>query len=642
VFKITFVWIFCGLAFGIVAQQADTLKSYQLSEVSVETSRLSSFNTGSKIVTFDSTTLKRFQNGQLSDLLAQQNFLLVKSYSPGNLATIGFRGTSANHTAVLWNGFNIQSSMNGQSDLALLPVNFMNNVRLQFGGGGALFGSGAVGGTIHLNNVPVFGQGLIASANASIASFRNYQENVSVELSQKRWISSLKIFNRDVKNDYTFINEALLGRPQMRQQNAAIKMVGLLSENYFKIGKDQIINLRYWGQYADRQIPPTLLAGNKNDYQQDETHRVSAEWQKNGYKAQWFIRSGLFSEKINYGRPGYDTASNRATNIISEAETRIRLDKNYSFNVGLNNTYSFATGINLNRPELNRYALFGSFKSESDNKDWSASINFREQLSERGFAPLMPSLGVEGKLYKELLSLRANVTRNYRLPTLNDLYWRQQGAKGNANLQPESGWSEDLGLNSTINYQKSTINLSATAFNSNIDNWIYWCTNLQGILTPENIQSVWARGLELMGKWSYTYSKDLTLMAQANYDYTVSTVEKSDQANLIGKQLIYVPYEKAFFNIGFAYKRLVINYNHAFTGFRYSQEDNLAYLPAFSVGNINLNYQLLITNYQLSLFAQLNNLWSESYQVLASRPMPLFNFQTGLTIHFHKPLNSKP
>ncbi|GAB2500841.1 hypothetical protein GCM10027187_75720 [Streptosporangium sandarakinum] len=64
-------------------------------------------------------------------MLQQRSPLYLKSYGNGMTATVAFRGTTASHTAVLWNGFNIALPTLGLSDFALLPPSAQTNVHLQ-------------------------------------------------------------------------------------------------------------------------------------------------------------------------------------------------------------------------------------------------------------------------------------------------------------------------------------------------------------------------------------------------------------------------------------------------------------------------------------------------------------------------------
>ena len=148
-FKVNCVFLLTGISFSGYAQEnvVDTIR--QLNVVEVSTSRLILFSNANKSETLDSALLDRYTSSNLADILLNESQIFIKSYGLGSLASSSFRGSGANHTSVLWNGFNLQSPMNGIIDLSLIPANFMNNVAIQYGGAGALWGTGAVGGSIH-------------------------------------------------------------------------------------------------------------------------------------------------------------------------------------------------------------------------------------------------------------------------------------------------------------------------------------------------------------------------------------------------------------------------------------------------------------------------------------------------------------
>src|ERR1035437_9405047 len=80
--------------------------THVLKEVAIKADRLSAFGTGNKIQQMDSALLAIYSGNNLADLLAQQSLVFIKSYGPGMLSTPSFRGTQADQTAILWNGFN--------------------------------------------------------------------------------------------------------------------------------------------------------------------------------------------------------------------------------------------------------------------------------------------------------------------------------------------------------------------------------------------------------------------------------------------------------------------------------------------------------------------------------------------------------
>ena len=97
-------------------------------EVVVVANRLQNFSAGSKIQNIDSSTLAQYKSANLSDVLNNESGIFIKSYGMGSMATSSVRGAGASQTITLWNGFNLNSPMNGMLDLALIPLGFSNSV----------------------------------------------------------------------------------------------------------------------------------------------------------------------------------------------------------------------------------------------------------------------------------------------------------------------------------------------------------------------------------------------------------------------------------------------------------------------------------------------------------------------------------
>jgi len=95
----------------------------------------------------------------------------------GSIATSAIRGASAGHTVVVWNGLALQSPMLGLLDLSMLPSGLVDEVSIQYGGQSTLWGSGAIGGVIHLNNQAKFGKkfgiDIFSRALVVLAPFNN-------------------------------------------------------------------------------------------------------------------------------------------------------------------------------------------------------------------------------------------------------------------------------------------------------------------------------------------------------------------------------------------------------------------------------------------------------------------------------------
>jgi len=205
----------------------------QLKAFEVIVSRIAATLPGAKLLVVDSATLSRYRNTDLGQLLANETPVFVKGYGLGSLATTSFRGGSANHTAVLWNGFNIGSPMNGQLDLSLVPMQVANSVAVAYGSSTALWGSGAIGGTILLNDLPRFNDGTRVDACVSFGSFGDQRQQVRVQHSAAIWTVALGAFNNMAENDFRINKEATDG-PVQRQRNASFEQRGLLGDAHFR------------------------------------------------------------------------------------------------------------------------------------------------------------------------------------------------------------------------------------------------------------------------------------------------------------------------------------------------------------------------------------------------------------------------
>ncbi|QQR94477.1 MAG: Plug domain-containing protein [Bacteroidota bacterium] len=101
-----------------IQAQTDT---FHIKVVNIEALRQQDATPGLKFEKIDSISLKQFNTESLSDLLSAESGVLIKNYGPGSLASSSIRGGNANQTAVIWNGFNINNPMLGQTDFSIIP-----------------------------------------------------------------------------------------------------------------------------------------------------------------------------------------------------------------------------------------------------------------------------------------------------------------------------------------------------------------------------------------------------------------------------------------------------------------------------------------------------------------------------------------
>ena len=105
------------------------------------------------------------------------------------------------------------------------------------------------------------------------------------------------------------------------------------------------------------------------------------------------------------------------------------------------------------------------------------------------------NLSARYRLIDEWLTLKASNGYNYRIPTLNDMYW-QPG--GNPNLKPEKGFSSDISVMTEPIFGNVSLKLEATYYYMNIDVWIMWIGQDKGSTwDPVHLCHVISLGSEL-------------------------------------------------------------------------------------------------------------------------------------------------
>jgi len=244
-------------------------------------------------------------------------------------------------------------------------------------------------------------------------------------------------------------------------------------------------------------------------------------------------------------------------------------------------------------------------------------LSIRKDFTSDFTSPMVFSVDGEYR-FSESYALKLNGSKNFRVPTFNDLYWNPGG---NLDLLPESSYQVDLGQE----FSSKFIALKLNAYYINTKDMIQWVPDNTGLFHPQNINKVTSYGGELELFLKHTIGNHHFNM-NSGYSYTVS----ENDAN--AKQLIYVPLHKANLNFGYSFKAMEVFYQHLFNG-----EVNIigGQLDGYDVGNLGLSYNYTISkNVHSILQFTINNLYNTTYENVALRPMPNRNYQLQLTLKF--------
>ncbi|HNU57135.1 MAG TPA: TonB-dependent receptor [Flavobacteriales bacterium] len=605
----------------------------QLRMHEVSAPRLVGTMAGSKLEVVDSATYARYGASDLATLLANESPVFIKSYGLGSLATSAFRGGAAQHTAILWNGFNIQNPMLGQMDLSLVPVASATDVRIQYGGGTALWGSGAVGGSILLNGGTHYAEGLSLDAGLRVGSFGQAREQLRIGFGDARWSLSVAAFHQAARNDFSYV----VNDDSRRQRNAELEQRGVITELRRRVGSHQQVHFAHWYQFTDRNVPAPMHATQSEARQVDESQRITGGWQRNTARADLHVRGAWFDEGLWWYPNGMEVDRSRARTAIGEAELRWRPARGHAIGLGVNSTQATAISIGyVDRPQQVRNALFGTYGYQHPEERWSMSASVRQERMDARWIPLTATVGAEHVL-RPRWRVKASASRVYRVPTFNDLYWVPGGDR---QLRPEQGYAAEAGVVGEEHMGRLHLSGEGTVFTRTIDDWIIW-TPGPTYWSPMNLMRVWSRGVEarITAKWS---SGRAIYSATLRTNHVVSTNQEArtpDDAS-VDKQLIYVPMYSGQLRLGVECGRTSAFLVGTYTGYRYTSTDNRSYLAPFTLWNAQFSHVLKVgPRGDLLLDLRGDNLLAEDYQVLADRPMPGRAFHVGLTYRFkqHRP-----
>jgi vitamin B12 transporter len=258
---------------------------------------------------------------------------------------------------------------------------------------------------------------------------------------------------------------------------------------------------------------------------------------------------------------------------------------------------------------LMKHSLTDSFEYE---------LGVRKEITNVYESPLLFSLGASYSPSK-YYTLKLNASRNFRIPTFNDLYW--VGA-GNPDLNPETSYQAEIG--NVFNYKDAT--LTITGYYIKLDNMLRWVPGSGSAWSPENIFKARSYGAEALFSWHKGFGKN-NISVEATYAYTESHREGQSE------QLIYVPYHKATASVAYTYKNISAYYTHLVIGEVFTTSDNSSKLDPYNVSNLGVEYHIKFLQ-GLDIGVQVLNLWDEEYENVAMRPMPGRHYNTYINFKF--------
>ncbi|MBS1650961.1 MAG: TonB-dependent receptor [Bacteroidetes bacterium] len=608
--------------------QRDSVK--ELNVIEIISTKFKLAETGIKTQSIDSFILSQNKQSNLAEVLSLNSGIYIKQYSPGGIATTAFRGANASQSAVLWNGFNINSPMLGQTNLALIPAFLFNDIKIQYGSQSALWGSGAMGGSLQLNTLPFWQKGLNVSLYGGLASYNSKSLGTALNWSKKNIAISAKMFGLKNQNNFNYFDSTQNKINQSK--HSSFDRLGFVGDLRWILSKYISISSGIFGLVGNTQVPNYFSSLPSRQYQNDGQWRAYATCNLSKNKLNSFLRLAMLFDNLNY--------TDSTALIYSKSSSKIVLIENENFYL-LTPRLKWHSGINFSQSSalssgyigekyLLRYTALNGLNYKFKNEKLLIYGVVRVDYYSVGSTPITGNIAADYSLKD--FKFKLNFAKIYRQPTLNEMYW---SPGGQPNLKPEDGGSVEgeAMYEKTIN--KLTFYISGACYARLVNNWIMWLPH-QGYSSPQNIQQVFSRGTETQLKIKYKLQR-ITFEGNIQTSYCLSTVESnynSDNSS-IGRQLIYTPRYNGSATFRVLYKNIGIAYYQTYTGYRFISADDSQWLNPYFYSSLRLNSSIKFYTYECSLYAAINNISNVNYNTIAGRPMPLRNFELGITINFN-------
>lgn len=675
----------------------------------------------------DSAALKENIALSIADVLTFNSPIFVKSYGRATLSTVSFRGTSASHTQVTWNDMKINNPMLGMTDFSTIPSYFIDDASLLHGTSSVNETGGGLGGAVKLSTKPAKSQGFGLQYIQGVGSFYSFDEFLRLTYGNRHWQTSTRIVFSSSPNNYKYRNhdkkENIYDEnmniidqyyPIERNKSGSYRDLHVLQEAYYNTNRGDRLGLNAWYINSNRELAMiTTDYGDDTEFenrQREQTFRsiftydhLAEQWKlgaKAGYIFTWMAYD--YKRDLGNGVMAHMTRSrSRVNTIYAQLNAEYFIGRKWLFTANLSAHQHFVRSEDKNiilqdgDKGIVGYNVAALELSGSASVKWQPidriglSCVVREEVFGNKWSPIIPALFLEGVLSKPgNLTLKLSGSRNYRFPTLNDLYFLPGG---NPNLRNEQGWTYDAGLSFAIGskyiesnvgtrhavsennfitdkinsvssvssvreknnsvgdknpvFEYYTLTGSATWFDSYINDWIIWLPTTKGFFSPRNLKKVHAYGIELQADFQLQFSKNWRLSLNGTFTWSPSInigepMTPADQS--VGKQLPYVPEISANVVGRLSWRTWSFSYKWCHYSERFTMSSNditlTGKLPKYYMSNITLEKQISCSWAEWSLKGTINNLFNEEYLSVLGRPMPGINFQffVGITPLWNK------
>ncbi len=613
--------------------------------------------------TLSGEQLEKLSAHSVADALRYFSGIQLKDYGGvGGIKTVNIRSMGTHHLGISYDGIELGNAQNGQIDLGQFSLDNVEEITLFNGQKSALLQPasdfGHAGAVYIRTRAPRFEEGktnniLFKAKYGSSDMLRlstlweqKLSTKVSSSLSAEVLTASGKYkfrYRRKHQDGTTaYDTTAIRQNGDIWAVRAEGNLHGMLDEGFWKF--------KVYTYHSERGIPGAIVNNvwRRGERQADHNFFTQGRWQQQ-------LSDKLTTQavaKYAYYHTHYvnrDTTQLMVDNTYKQQELYFSTSNVYDFlrwwSASLcydfkwnkldsdmrqfvepqrySNYLSLATAMDLPRLKMQGSVLMTAVKDHT-----------RKAVSPKSNTEYTPAVFVNYTPFETCdLSFRAYAKKSFRMPTFNDLYYTDLG---NALLKPESALQYNVGVSFDHQWKQGLLRFfhiqTDTYYNSVHDKIVAYPKGQQFRWTMLNLGKVHIKGIDVEAELTAVPTKDLFITSRVQYTYQDARDVTDPSDSYYRDQIPYIPWHSGSVILNVQYKNWDLNYSFIYVGERYNQQENIKYnyMQPWYTSDVSLSRQFNVKNLQFRVMLEVNNLFSQDYDVILNYPMPKRNY--GITM----------
>lgn len=609
--------------------------------------------------------LERLNTHSVADALRYFSGLQIKDYGGvGGIKTVNIRSMGTNHLGIYYDGIELGNAQNGQIDLGQFSLDNVQEITLYNGQKSAIFQTasdfGNAGSVYIRTRLPRFSYDkrynlkLKAKYGSSdMFRFSSLYEQKLTETVSASLAGGVLSSSGKYKFRYRRLNldKSVAYDTTATRENGDIwafrlegNVHGVLEQGYW--------NFKVYTYNSERGIPGAIVNNvwRRGERQWDHNYFTQASWQKSF--GEWF--STRLQAKYAYYDTRYvnnDTTQMRVDNHYKQQElyistsnvyeilpswsaslsydfrwNKLRSDMvNFVFPHRYTNLIAIASALDLKRLKVQGSLLATFIKDHAANRAEKKSTH---ELTPAFFMNVFP-------FRSQAFSVRAFIKRSFRMPTFNDLYYTEVG---NANLKPEAALQYNIG----VVYDKTWKNSFWKRFRIQTDGYyntvhdkiVAYPKGQQFRWTMLNLGRVHIKGVDVETELTLEPARNLQVSGRLQYTYQDARDVTNPQNSFYKDQIPYIPWNSGSAILNVTYKNWDFTYSFIYVGERYNQQENIRYnhMQPWYTSDLSLMYRFKWGSTLWKATLEVNNVFSQDYDVILNYPMPKRNYGISLDV----------